>query len=142
MNEPTKPGARKREKSEAIGKLRASMVFTMIAERIDRSLRNGEKLHLDLRHVHAILASPIYALLNELKAKEYQLAWQADEQPEEKPAAKMGSVAHNSAPIGSGIGVIGTTGRSAGSTDASPVARVSASAVAARMIRQKKRKPL
>ncbi len=142
MNEPTKPGVRQRKKSDAIGKLRASMVFTAIAERIDRSLRNGEKLHLDLRHVHAILASPIYALLNELKAKEYQLAWQADERPEEKLTTKVESVAHNSAPIGSGIGATATTGRSAGSTDVSPVARVSASAVAALMIRQKKRKPL
>jgi hypothetical protein len=113
------------------------MIFTEIVRRVDRAARYGERVHLDLPHIHAILASPIYAALNDLKAKEFQASWPKEENQRERPVAKD---AHSSANAGCGIAKSETTGISAGSTGASCAARVSASAVAHRMILQKKLK--
>ncbi|AYJ84817.1 hypothetical protein D3Y57_01660 (plasmid) [Sphingomonas paeninsulae] len=113
------------------------MVFAEVVRRIDRAARYGERLHLDLPHIHAILASPIYTLLNDLKAKEFQASWPREEVHRERQETKH---VRNSAIAGSGIEKNETTGPSAGSTGVSSVARVSASAVAHKMILQKKLK--
>jgi hypothetical protein len=104
--------------------------FGEILAILDRASRNGTRAHLEQHHVRALIQSAVFILLSELRQEEMSIRWEREDQT-------LGE--HSSASIGSGIARIATTGASAGLTDGPLAAAVSASAVAARMIRQKER---
>jgi len=56
------------------------MVFSQILKRLERAATQGERLHLDPEQVRALIGSPIYGALLELKAKEIAALWQSDTQ--------------------------------------------------------------
>lgn len=51
--------------------------FIEIMHRLRRSVRNGERLHLDHEHVLALIGSPIYSELSRLEAEEMSQEWQS-----------------------------------------------------------------
>ena len=105
--------------------------FSEVLAILDRAVRNGTRAHLEQHHVQAMIQSPVFILLSELKQEEMSRRWADDQEP------MLGAA--SSASSGFGTGRIATTGASAGSMDGPLAAAVSASAVAARMIRQKQR---
>jgi hypothetical protein len=106
-------------------------IFSEILRRLERAARNDGRVHLENSHVRAILTSSVFLLLNELKQNEMSERW-----GEEQSQSRDGI---SSANTGSGTARIGMTGASAGSTTGPLAAKVSASAVALRMIHQKTR---
>lgn len=52
-----------------------TMPFTEIMAKIDRAAVNGQKLHLDVDHVRALAASPVYATIADMKAQEFADLW-------------------------------------------------------------------
>lgn len=55
--------------------LTRTMPFTEIMAKIDRAAVNGQKLHLDVEHVRALAASPVYATIADMKAQEFADLW-------------------------------------------------------------------
>ena len=79
------------------------MIFTKILDRVERSARNSERLHLEIEQVRALISSPIYTLLSQLHAEELTKVWQ-------KPSNENSSSATN------GLSIVQSemTGASAG----------------------------
>ncbi len=46
--------------------------LVILRDKIERAYRNGERLHLDVDQVHALVGSPLFALLAELVAEEFK----------------------------------------------------------------------
>jgi len=84
------------------------MIFAEILKRLDRAASNDERLHLDVSHVRALVSSPVYVSLVELKAKEFAALWH-----EENPGPPAPSV-FSSVTTGSITEPTETTGTSAG----------------------------
>jgi hypothetical protein len=105
--------------------------FCEILAAIERAARNGTRAHLEQHHVQALIQSPVFILLSELKQEEMSRKWA------EEPKLTLAGI--SSVNTGFGTASIATTGVSVGSTAGPLAAAVSASAVAARMIRQKQR---
>lgn len=103
--------------------------FTEILAAFERAVRNGTRAHLDQHHVKAVMTSPVFLLLSELKQEEMSKKW-------EKVNLRGGL---SSETIGSGTARIATTGQSAGYTNEAFIDGVSALAAARAIIRQKKR---
>lgn len=55
------------------------MIFGEILKRLDRAASNGERLHLDIEHVRALVRSPLNLTLVELKATELAAQWHEDD---------------------------------------------------------------
>jgi len=55
--------------------LTRTMPFTEIMAKIDRAAVNGQKLHLDVEHVRALAASPVYTSIADMKAQEFAELW-------------------------------------------------------------------
>lgn len=53
-------------------------IYEEIRDRLRRAARNGERLHLDPRHVRALIASPIFLILAELEQAELKAQWEAE----------------------------------------------------------------
>jgi hypothetical protein len=53
-------------------------VFGEIVDKLLRAAQNGERLHLDVRHVRALISSPVYPILTELQVEELQREWLAE----------------------------------------------------------------
>ena len=51
------------------------MPFTEILAKLDRAAVNGQKLHLDVELVRAMVSSPVYAQIANMKAKEFADLW-------------------------------------------------------------------
>lgn len=62
------------------------MIYTKILDRIQRAARNGERLHLDVDQVRALVRSPVYATLTELHTQELESSWQ--QEPAAPPVRK------------------------------------------------------
>ncbi len=57
------------------------MVWAEIIRRIHRSARNGERLHLEVEHVRAIVTSPLFVELAKLEQEELTAKWASDAEP-------------------------------------------------------------
>jgi len=112
------------------------MIFAEILKRLDRAASNDERLHLDTSHVRALVSSPVYRALVELKAQELAALWHEDNQ-NQPPIRDVSS----SADSGSNIEPSATTGASAGMTPSPEFAAVEARAYgeAQRLSRRKRR---
>lgn len=87
-----------------------ALTYAPIRDKFERAFRNEERLHLDFNQVRALVASPVYATLANLSAKEF-----ADQcQDEETEEAATPRIASNSGHSGFGTGPIATTGASVG----------------------------
>src|SRR5690606_31387302 len=77
-----------------------SQAFSEIMTRLRRSARNSARLHLEQRHVQALIESPLYTMLASLESNELAQQWNE----------------YNLDNIGSHGEKTGKTGRSAGTT--------------------------
>lgn len=84
-----------------------------IRDKMERALRNGERLHLEADQVRALVRTPIWALLADLTAKELAELWE-NEQPE--PARPPATIT----PPASNLGTIGFTTEPSAKNGASP----------------------
>jgi hypothetical protein len=121
------------------------MIFGEILKRLERAAVNGERLHLDVPHVQALVDSPIYLLLLELKGREFAASWREENQYQDAASTTRTvqeglSTVMNLERSGSGTGKNGTCGISAGLMAAPHVEKVSVSEVAQRIIRHKRRR--
>ena len=89
-------------------------VLAPIRDKMERALRNGERLHLEADQVRALVRTPLWALLAELTAKELADLWE-NEQPAPAPTpATTTPPASNLARSGSTIAPSETSGSSHG----------------------------
>lgn len=100
--------------------------FTEILNRMRRSVRNHERLHLDHAHVLALLTSPIYSELARLEAEE--LARECQSKYESASSGSLGE------PTGVNGPSAGTTRQQAPGVESQLV-----SAITTKAIRQSKR---
>jgi hypothetical protein len=102
--------------------------FSEILARLERAARNETRAHLEPSHVQALITSPVFMLLSQLKQEEIGELWQR--------RSEGSRVEPNSETIGYGIAPTGMTGPSVGWMEGPLAADLSASAAARRIIRQ------
>lgn len=94
------------------------MVFTDLTDRMERAARNGTKAHIDAESVRALIASPAWAHILDLKTKELVAQWHAT-LPGQQPGTTT-PAASSSGRSGSITGPSASSGSSAGMTREEP----------------------
>jgi len=127
------------------GLIAKMLIFGDILKRIERAATNGERLHLDVVHVRALVTSSVYVALLELKAQEFASQWHVDkhpQNPQRNPQNAPGELrpASNLVSSGSGTAATETIGTSVGSKAGPYAERVSVSEAARRVIRHRQRR--
>jgi hypothetical protein len=91
-------------------------VLAPIRDKMERALRNSERLHLDVDQVRALARTPVWALLAELTAKEIAALWENEQHEPAPPPAMTTPPVSSSAPSGSTIAPNAISGSSRGTT--------------------------